>query len=194
MSIADNPLRAYCDVLPGNKITKSLVVRTSNTTFEPKWLEPKPFHFHFQFPPALFLITVCLLVEFWWCSKRRGPKAAGVSHDNPRTPKVHNRGPRRFIHHQNSTRRPRREGRKKENCGGKGKKSEILGPPPFGAPPFGPHFFWVGPPTLRPPTLRPPPFGPPTLLVPTFRTPTSWVPGAHLSPPTHDNSTHTKKN
>ena len=31
------PFEAYCDVLPGSKKTK-LIVRTSNTTFEAKWL------------------------------------------------------------------------------------------------------------------------------------------------------------
>ena len=51
-----------------------------------------------------------LLVEFWWCLKRRGNQK----------------------HRQNSTRRPRREGRKNENCGGRGKKSEILGRPAEG--------------------------------------------------------------
>ena len=41
------PCVACCDVLPGSKMQKQLVVRTSNTTFEqerrlePKWLEPK---------------------------------------------------------------------------------------------------------------------------------------------------------
>ena len=35
-------------------------------------------------------------------------------------------------HHQNSTRRPLREGRKKETCGGRGKKREILGGPAEG--------------------------------------------------------------
>ena len=35
------PCDACCDVLPGTKITKiELVVRTNNTTFEPRWLEP----------------------------------------------------------------------------------------------------------------------------------------------------------
>ena len=49
--------------------------------------------------------------------------AAGASHDNPRTPNVNISGPPRFKHHQNSTRRPPREGRMKENCGVRRKKS-----------------------------------------------------------------------
>ena len=60
----------------------------------------------------------------------------------PRNPNVYIRGPQRFEHHQNSTRRPpEKERLKKENCGGRVKKKrEILGSPPsFGAhrvPPF----------------------------------------------------------
>ena len=56
---------------------------------------------------------------------------AGVSDDSPRTPNVHILGPGLQNHHQDSTRRPPREGRKKEKCGGRGnKKREILGLPP----------------------------------------------------------------
>ena len=54
---------------------------------------------------------------------RHEGRAAGVSHDSPRTPNVHISGPRRFKHHQNSTKRPPRERKKKEKCGGGGKKS-----------------------------------------------------------------------
>ena len=62
-------------------------------------------------------------------------RTAGASHDSPRTPNVHISGTWRFKHHQNSTKRPPRERTKKEKCGGKGgKKSDILGPPPFGPP------------------------------------------------------------
>ena len=43
------------------------------------------------------------------------PKAAGVSHDNQRTPNVHISGPRRFKHHQNSTRRPPGKRKKRAN-------------------------------------------------------------------------------
>ena len=41
----------------------------------------------------------------------------------------------RFKHHQNSTKGLAREGRKKENCGGRGKEeAEILGPPTLRGP------------------------------------------------------------
>ena len=39
----------------------------------------------------------------------RPRKAVGASHDSPRTPNVHISGPRRFKHHQNSTKGPPRE-------------------------------------------------------------------------------------
>ena len=91
---------------------------------------------------GMTLVGLCGAV---WCV---GFAAAGASHDNPRTPNVHISGPRRFKHHQNSTKGPPRERRKKENCGGRGKESEMLGPPPFGAP------------TLRGPPFGAPPFGP----------------------------------
>ena len=80
--------------------------------------------------------------------------AARASHDSPRTPNVHISGPRRFKHHQNSTKGPpgerRKKERKKDNCGGRGKKSAKFrtstlrglhptGPPPFrGRAQFGP--------------------------------------------------------
>ena len=44
--------------------------------------------------------------------------------------------PQRFKQHQNSTKGRPREGTKKENCGGRGNKREILGLPHFGTPPF----------------------------------------------------------
>ena len=57
---------------------------------------------------------------------------------------------------------PREREKKNENGSGRGKKREILGPPPFGAPPFGAATF--GAPTLRGTLwLHPfwtPPFGP----------------------------------
>ena len=86
------------------------------------------------FPPSsapfsLFLsFSGGLLVDFWWCfegpvlecarlefSGCRGealaaPKAAGVSHDNPRAQTCTFEGPRLRKHHQNSTsRHPERE-------------------------------------------------------------------------------------
>ena len=86
--------------------------------------------------------------------------ATKPSHDNPRTPNVHISGPWRFKHHQNSTKGPQKERRKKETCGGRGKKKrEILGPPPFGAPPFGA-----------------PPFGAPAFGAPPFWAPPFWAP------------------
>ena len=51
----------------------------------------------------------------------------GASDDSPRNPNVHISGPRRFKHHQNSTKRPPRERRKKEHCGGRGKKVRNFG-------------------------------------------------------------------
>ena len=98
-----------------------------------------PFFFSSLPPPFSFCLPSLggLLVEFWWCFEDRPQMstfgvlglscefgAAGASHDSPRTPNVNISGPRRFKHHQNST---RREG-KKENCGGRG-KNEILGGP-----------------------------------------------------------------
>ena len=61
------------------------------------------------------------------------------------SPKVHISGPRRFKHHQNSTRRPPREGRMNEMRAGEGKKARN----------FGPH---LRGPTLRGSTLRAPCF------------------------------------
>ena len=77
-----------------------------------------------------------------------------------------------------------REGRRTNFAAGEGKKKrEILG-----LPPFRPHFW-------------PPPFRPPLFLGwgshPSGPHPSGshfiWVHGAPPSPPTHDNSTHTKK-
>ena len=53
-----------------------------------------------------------------------------VSHDSPRTPNVHIWGSRRFKHHQNSLRRPQRNG----------KRAKFLALHLL-APPFGPNFF-----------------------------------------------------
>ena len=77
-------------------------------------------------------------------------------HTKPRTPNVHISGPRRFKHQQNSAKGPPRERRKKENCGGRGKKAQHFGPPPFGAPfflglgshPSGPHPSFGAPPSV----------------------------------------------
>ena len=91
-----------------------------------------------------------------WC-------VSGASHDSPRNPTVHILVPRRSKHHQNSTRRPPREGRQKENCGGRGKqKREILGLPPFGPhlrglQPSGPAFAWASPLRIHSPFRGPDP-------------------------------------
>ena len=82
-----------------------------------------------------------------------------------------------------STREDTQRGKKRTNFAvgeGKKKKREI-----WASHPSGPHF-WA------------PPFGPPLFLglaptLPTLRTPHFLGPWGHPSPPTHDNSTHTKK-
>ena len=92
--------------------------------------------------------------ECWWCLKRRGPQI-----------NVH-------VWAQISTRRPLREGRKNENCSGKGrKKREIWGSPslrgpPFGTHPSGPHCSWFGGPALMSSLSSP------LLLLPTILTTT----------------------
>ena len=95
--------------------------------------------------------------------------AAGASHDSPRTPNVHISGPRRFKHHQNFTKRPPREGRKKEKCGRRGKKKSAKF---WASHPSGHHFVQVWSPPLRAPLFLglvptpsgPPPFGAPLCL------------------------------
>ena len=59
---------------------------------------------------------------------------AGASHDSPRTPNVHISGSRRFKHHQNSTKGPPREGRKKksENLGGPAEECPKIQHPKIG--------------------------------------------------------------
>ena len=110
-------------------------------------------------------------------------RAAGASHDSPRTSNVHISGPRRFKQHQNSTQGPQERGRRMQIVAGGGKKKrEILGSPPFWAPPFwappfgAPLFLGLGPPPFRPHpsglhpsglhSSGPQPFGAPTLRGP----------------------------
>ena len=97
----------------------------------------------------------------------------GLAHDSPRTPNVHIWAPRRFKHHQNSTKKTKREWEKNENCGGRGKKKrEILGPHPLGPHPSGPHR--SGPHLSGPHASGPPLFlgsGPPQFGAPPF-----WAP------------------
>ena len=117
----------------------------------------------FFFPLPLFLsLTMCLLVVFWWCLKRRGrqmctlgvlglsceapaaPKppagashvteAAGASHDSPRaqTRTFEGSGLQKTPKFNDKTPRERQ---KEQKCGGRGeKKSEILGGPAEGGP------------------------------------------------------------
>ena len=75
--------------------------------------------------------------------------------------------------------------------------------PTFGPHPSGSHFYWFGAPPFWPPPFWPPPFWLPPFWPPPFWPPPFWPPlflgwgphpsGTHPSPPTHDNSTHTKK-
>ena len=70
------------------------------------------------------------------CETRRASGPPGASHSE-NSKRAHFRA-RRFKHHQNSTKRPLpRE--KKENCGGRGKKSATFWAPPTrpGSPPIG---------------------------------------------------------
>ena len=73
----------------------------------------------------------------------------------------------------NTTKIPRKRPKEREkrikNCGGREKKREILGPPPFGASPFGP-----------------PPFGPPPFGAPSLRGPHPTLRGPHPLGPHHD--------
>ena len=83
-------------------------------------------NFHSFFP-----LSGSLLVEFCWCVLAGTLKCARLG-----SPNVHISGPPRFKHQKTP-----REGRKKENCGGRGeKKLEILGPHPSGPHPSGPCF------------------------------------------------------
>ena len=78
------------------------------------------------------------------CGKGRydagGFEAAGASHDSPRTPNVHISGPRRFKHHQNSTKGPQEREERKRLVAGEGKKSaKFWAPHPSGPHTSGPH-------------------------------------------------------
>ena len=179
---------------------------------------PKISLFFSPLPPQFLFFSPSLLVlfvEFWWCLKRRGPEMctfglsgcrvkprrphqtgpAGLAHDSPRTPNVHISGPRRFKHHQNSTKKTKREEKRIKNCGGRGKKKrEILGPHPSGHHSSGPHpsgphnfgpsLFWVWPPPFGAPPFGAPPFG---LRGPTISGPTLCLGVApHPLGPHHD--------
>ena len=99
-----------------------------------------------QLAQTSILCVCCVCV----CCVCVGP----FSHDSPRTPDVHISGPRRFKHHQNSTKGPQRE-KERKIVVGEGKKARN-----------------VWPPTLRGPTLRAP-----TLLGPTLTGPPGGLGG-----------------
>ena len=99
---------------------------------------PKFRAFFFSLLPEIsfFLLSLGgLLVEFWWCLKRRGAQMCAlvvlwILCEAPAAPNVHVSGPRRFKHHQNSTRRHPRETQQERKWGReREKKSEILGGP-----------------------------------------------------------------
>ena len=131
--------------------------------------------FMFPLPPHFFSFLLSLwgpFVEFRGVFEGRSPQmyASGVLGSSatapPKPPGLHTDSPRAQTctferpdlqkHHQNSTRRPPRERRKNENCGGRGEKSgkfwalhpspplraptlSGLGPHPSGPNPTGPH-------------------------------------------------------
>ena len=124
------------------------------------------FRAFFPSPPQFSFFLLSLggpFVEFGggpemctFCETPAAPpdRAAGARTRQPENSKrAHFRAPALQKPHQNSTKRPPRERRKKENCGREGKKARNCGPPPFGGPPF-----WVWAP-LRAPLRGPHPSG-----------------------------------
>ena len=122
---------------------------------------------------SLFLcLSGCLLVEFWWCLKRRGLKCArfglsgcrvkprrphqtgppGLAHDSPRTPNVHISDPC-----ASNTTKIQREDTQRDTERAKWWREREEKTRNF------------GPPTLRGPTLRGPTLRSPTLRSPTIR-------------------------
>ena len=99
---------------------------------------------------VLLCVVVCccvLLCVVVCCCVLLCVVVAGVSHDNPRTPNVHILGHRPFKkHHQNSTRRPPREGRMNEHGGVEREKknAKFWASHPSGPHPWGPHFSRIG--------------------------------------------------
>ena len=128
------------------------------------------FFFPLLLPFSLLLsLSGCLLVEFWWCLKRRGPQmcafGVGLSCEAPAAlnPPAHTfQGPGLQKHHQNSTRRHPERDRKSDNGSGRGKKKGRN----------------RGLPTLRGPALRGPTVWGPTLRGPIFSgfEPHPWAP------------------
>ena len=94
------------------------------------------------------------------------PLRRGLHTTTRETPNMHISGPRHFKHHQNSRKGPQKERRKKENCGGRGKKkARNFGPPhPRTAP------------TRTTPTRTTPTRTTPTRTTPTRTTPTRTTP------------------
>ena len=86
--------------------------------------------FFFPSPATKFVLFFGLLVEFWWCLKRRSPEMCtfGVLWLLCEAPAA--RGSGQQKHHQNSTRRHPERVEKNEFCGERGRrKSEIWGGP-----------------------------------------------------------------
>ena len=105
---------------------------------------------------------------------------AGVSHDNPRAQTCTFERTCLPKHHQNSTKKTKREGKMiKKLWREREEKARNFGPPPVGPPPF------------KPPPFGAPPFAAPPFGAPPFRGPHPF--GAPLflgfGPPTHRGST-----
>ena len=142
----------------------------------------------------MFIVCVCatflghallLCRELWPQSQLiTGFGAAGATHDNPRTPNVHISGPRRFKHHQNSTKGPQERERRKKIVAGGGKKERNFGPPTLRGHPSGPH------PSGPPPFWAPPPFEAPPFWAPLLGSPPFLGLGLHPSGP-HPSRPHT---
>ena len=92
-------------------------------------------------PPVRDPPLCCVCCDVVWCIVVRscGFMAAGALHDSSKAQTCACQGPGFRKHHQNSTKGPPREGRKKENCGWTRKKRNFVAPT-----------LWV--PTLRGPT------------------------------------------
>ena len=107
---------------------------------------------HFRGPTSTNHATFAHGVIVWKPRRPHQTGPPGLAHDSLRTPNVHISRPRRFKHHQNSTKGPR-ERKKKENCGGKREKksAKFWDPHPSGLQtsrlhPSGPTFSRFGPP------------------------------------------------
>ena len=127
----------------------------------PKGGRPEISRFFFPLPPQFSFFSLCgPSVEFWWCLKRRCPEMCtfGLSgcRVKPRRPQSRRRGFSDRPRAQTCTFQARvlqtppkfhektlGETHKKQNGGGRGKKSAKFwgphpsGPSPFGSPPFG---------------------------------------------------------